>query len=190
MTGRINYYVTSWLVGLLGAAMLLVSCQPKHGRKELKERELMHNSFEELGGWHGERPATIVTEKAHTGHYAVRVDIAEPYSPTYRVPLGTLAKHRPRRLTISAWVWVPRSADDAMIVVAITRPDDRDHPIFTKNVYLANSSPFHFQKWKKVSRSLELPADIHADSELVLYLWLGYAKHPVYMDDISLTELW
>lgn len=177
-----------WPLWVLVAAWLASGCQPKDGRQDVKERQLMHNGFEELGAWHGDRPATLVTDKVHTGRYAVRVDAAAPYSPTYRMPLGTLTKHRPRRLTLSAWVWVPTADDNALLVAAITRPDDPDHPIFTKNIYLTDSGPFG--KWKQVSRSLELPADIHADYELVLYLWYGYAQHPVYLDDVLLTELW
>jgi len=173
---------------LLGAALLVGSCKPREGREEVRERKLMYSSFEELPSWHESPPATLVTDKAHTGRYAIRVDAASPYSPTYRVRLGALSKHRPRRLTVSAWVWVPGSEDDALLVAAITNPTDPDHPIFTKNVFLTDSGPF--QKWKKVSRSLDLPREIHADYELVLYLWYGNAQHPVYLDDITLTELW
>jgi hypothetical protein len=47
-----------------------------------------------------------------------------------------------------------------------------------------------FEKWKQISRSFELPSDIHSNSELVIYLWRGNAKGKVYSDDWQLTELW
>ncbi|WP_201977644.1 hypothetical protein [Hymenobacter rubidus] len=149
----------------------------------------MHTSFEDVAGWMPEIPPSLATEKAHTGKYSIRVDAQNAYSLTYRASLGALSSgHRPRRLTLSAWVWVPSFRENAVIVAAVTNPSDPDHPIMSKYVYLNDSGPF--EKWKYVSRDLDLPAEIHSTTQLVIYLWRVNAQEPVYADDLRLTELW
>lgn len=175
-----------WLLAPLG---LLASCQPRDGRPETKQRELMHTSFEELLGWMPEVPPSLTTEKAHSGKYAVRVDQAKAYSLSYRTPLGTLCPtHRPRRFTLNAWAWVPSAKDDAVIVFAISNANDLDHPIYQKSVFLTDNGPF--QQWKPVSRDFDLPENINSQSMLTIYLWNASATAPVYADDLQLTELW
>jgi hypothetical protein len=177
-----------WWFGPLILSMLFVGCQPKGGRQEVHERQIMYTSFEELAGWYKNPPINLVTEKARTGKYAVRVDTQSLYSPTYRVRLGDVCGHRPRRLTVSAWVWVPKVTDDAVIVVAVTDPNNRENLLLRKTIFLTDSGPY--SKWKKVSRSFEMPGGIRSNSELVVYLWHSDAKDPVYADDFSVTELW
>ncbi|GAC1367153.1 MAG: hypothetical protein NVS3B25_16630 [Hymenobacter sp.] len=178
---------TLWLLALPG--LLAAGCHPRGGRADIQQRELMHTGFEELAGWSPTLPPTLTTEKAHSGKYAVRVDPQHPYSATYRVALGELCPtHRPRRLTLRAWVWVPDFRNDAVLVASIANPGDPDRPVFHKSVFLTDSGPF--RQWKQVSRDLDLPATIQSGSELVIYLWKSTATEPVYADDLQLTELW
>lgn len=174
----------AWL-GLLG----LPGCHPRSGRALVLERELLSADFEKLAGWLPPPPAGLTTEKAHSGRYAIRVDPEHPYSITYRAPLGRLSPHhRPRRVTLSAWVWVPGPEGDARLVAAVYAASDPDHPFFSKNVFLTDSGPF--KAWKQVSRSLDLPDNIDSNSQLEIYLWNGGSSVPVYADDLQLTELW
>ncbi len=178
----------TWLLVLPGL-WAVAGCQPRGGRSATKQRELMHTSFEEMAGWAPEIAPTLTTVKVHTGKYAMRVDPQNAYSFTYRSSLGALCPgHRPRRLTLSAWVWVPRFQDNAVIVASISNPADPDHPILSKYLYLNDSGPFG--QWKYVSRDLDLPAGIHSNTQLVIYLWKVNANAPVYADDLRLTELW
>ena len=177
----------TWLL-MLPCLWVAAGCQPRDGRSTTRQHELMHTSFEELLGWMPELPATITTEKAHTGKYALRVDAQNAYSFTYRATLGSLCNHRPRRLTLSAWVWVPDREQDVILVAALNNPNDPDHPALTKHLYLNDSGPFG--KWKYVSRDLDLPMGIHSNAQLVIYLWKKNATEPVYADDLRLTELW
>lgn len=176
-----------WLPALL-SLWAVAGCQPHDGRSAIRQRVLMYTSFEEMVGWAPETPPTLTTVKAHTGKYALCVDPQHAYSFIYRSALGALCTHRPRRFTLSAWVWVPRFQDDAVIVLALSNPGDPDHPILSKSLYLNDSGPFG--KWKYVSRALDLPVSIHSDTQLVIYLWKMNASEPVYADDLQLTELW
>jgi hypothetical protein len=172
----------------LPCLLTIAGCHPRDGRAPVRERELMHTYFEDLDGWYPEA-AGLTTAKAHSGRYSVVVSPQQPYSVTYRAALGSLSPHhRPLRLTLSAWVWVPKAEDDARLVVSIMPAHDPDHPILNSHVFLNDSNVFG--NWHPVSRSIDLPEGIHADSQLVIYLWHGAAKSPVYADDLRLTELW
>ncbi|MBF9235840.1 hypothetical protein I2I05_00380 [Hymenobacter sp. BT683] len=173
------------LVGLLG----LAGCQPSAGRQPVQPRVLMQTGFEELASWLPEPHASLTTEKAYAGKFAIRVDSKHPYSVTYRMLLSKLSPHhRPRRITLSAWAWVPGPEADARFVLSIAPAGDPDHPFFTKYVFLADSRPFG--EWKPVSRSLDLPADLPSSSVLVVYMWQAGSPVPVYADDLRITELW
>lgn len=177
--------------GLVGIAALVAvaGCQHRNGRPPVRTRELMRTSFEEQArGWAPEVRPTLTAEKAHTGKYSVRVDAHNQYSATYRAELGALCpSHRPRRFTLSAWVWVPSVDDDAQLILSITNPDNPE-PVFRKALFVTDSGPFG--AWKRVSRSLDLPSTTTSKSQLAITLWKSNANAPVYADDLQLTELW
>lgn len=178
---------TGWLLFLL-SLLTMPGCRPRNGRPPVQERELMHTDFEGLDGWYP-AAAGLTTEKAHSGRYAVQVTPQQQFSVTYRAALGELTPHhRPLRLTLSAWVWVPTPTDDARLVLSIVPANDPDHALISKDIFLTDSRPFG--QWKQVSRSIDTPAGIHSDSRIVIYLWAGATKAPVYADDLRLTELW
>ena len=169
--------------------LALGGCHPRGGHVAVRQRELMHTSFEDFKGWAPEIVPLLATDKAHSGKFSLRVDPRQAYSPTFRAEIGKLCPtHRPRRFTLSAWVWVPSSDDEAAIVLGIANPNDLDHPFLRKTMYLSDGGPF--RQWKYVSRDIDMPADIHANSQLTIYLWKSNADEPVYADDLQLTELW
>jgi hypothetical protein len=183
--------ITLFFRYLTFAGLLAVAgCQPREGRVAAHERELMHTGFEELDGWlPTPRPVGLTSEKAHTGRYAISVDPQHPYSLTYRARLGSLVPfHRPRRVTLSAWVWVPSAEADARFVFSISPGGDPEHPVFTKNIFLTDQGPYG--TWKQVSRALDLPDNFDSNSQVVIYLWNAFSAAPVYADDLRLTELW
>ena len=175
---------------LAGVVALLAGCHPRDGRPTPRQRELARTDFEGFRGWAPAMLPQLATDKAHSGKFSLRVDPQHPYSPTFRAGLGQLFSHRPRRITLGAWVWVPGFRDDAVLVMAITNPDDPDNPVFRKEVYLNDSSPFGAWKW--VSRDLDIPLNTNfsSRSQLVVYLFAKDVTSPVYADDLLLTELW
>jgi hypothetical protein len=148
----------------------------------------MHTSFEDIEAFSKTPQPNLTNTKAHTGKVSMFVDGAHKYSVTYRKQLGDLCDHRPRRLTFSAWVWVASPDDEAMIIMAITPPGDPEHPVFRQSFFMTPLGGSG--KWKQIKQSVDLPAEIHANSDLVLYLWHAFAQSPVYTDDWQLTELW
>ena len=176
--------------GLAIAGLLTAGCHPRDGRTTPRQRELAHTDFEGFKGWAPAMMPYLATDKAHSGKFSLRVDGQHPYSPTFRAELGQLFSHRPRRITLGAWVWVPDFRDDAVFVVVISNPDNPDNPVFRKEVFLNDSSPFGAWKW--VSRDLDIPLNTYfsSRSQLVVYLFAKDSSNPVYADDLLLTELW
>ena len=68
---------------------------------------LVNNDFETIAGWLPEGPsATLSRDKAHSGHYSIKVDAAHEYSLTYKAALGQLHDTRIKKINISAWTFV------------------------------------------------------------------------------------
>lgn len=174
-----------WVMSSALAA--LSSCTGAPARPEVRERVMVSSSFENILGFAEQVPPSLTTEKAHTGRYAVRVDAQNQYSLTYHGTLGQLCTTKPRKFIFSAWVWVPRPEDEATLILALTSPDDPEHPLLHKNVYLTDRGPYG--KWKQVRREIDVPGTVNRNTRLALYLWNGTAQQPVYADDWQLAEL-
>ena len=182
-----SFFTTGWLAV---AGLLAAGCQPRDGRTTPRQHELAHTDFEGFKGWAPAMMPYLATDKAHSGKFSLRVDPQHLYSPTFRAELGQLTSHRPRRITLGAWVWVPSFRDDAVFVVVISNPENPDNPVFRKEVFLNDSSPF--AAWKWVSRDLDIPLNTYfsSRSQLVVYLFAKDVMSPVYADDLVLSELW
>lgn len=173
--------------GLLAGSVLLSAlsgCGPRAGYPEVHEQVVMRTDFEEPAS---PLPDSRTTTRAHSGRVATVVDSTHEFSETYRMQLGRLFSRRPRKLRLSAWVWVPRYEDDADLVVKIVDPNDASEPLFYQSMYLSDKGPY--QQWKRVSQDFDLPEELQSSTELSIYAWRGGAKQPIYLDDWELVEI-
>lgn len=177
-----------WWAGLLALALLPGGCTYRPAYPTAQEHQVFFNDFEHLVGWIQENNASLSTERAHSGRYAVRVDKDHPYSILYRLRLSQKFTARPRRMRLSAWTWVENSQEDAQLIFSLSAPNEpQEKSKLYRQIYLADDWPY--QRWTHVSRDFDLPAELSSQATLVVYLWAGGAAHPVYADDWELTEL-
>lgn len=176
------------LVGLAGFGGL-AGCHYHPAYPEVREHRVFFNDFEDLDGWLPDpaAAATLTTERAHSGRYSVMVDAAHPFSLTYHAKLGELVSLRPRRMRLSAWVWVENSSNDAKLVFSAGTPNDPGKPKAYAQVFLVDNWPY--RRWTHVSRDIDLPLDISSQSELSIYLWNDTSPDRVFADDWELTDL-
>ena len=173
----------------LGALLALAACHPREGLEDVRQRLVFREDFEHLDGWVPDPAASLSTEHAHSGRYSVKVSKAQPYSITYRLTLGQVFAQRPRRLHLSAWVWVPAAEEAAQLVLSISAPAPANTPLLLwKELFLNDEWPS--DRWAHVSRDFDIPASgTSSQSQLLVYLWHGGAHNPVFTDDWELTEL-
>jgi hypothetical protein len=172
----------------MGVGLLLTGCGYHQAYPDVREHRVFFNDFEHLDGWLPEVSPTLTTERAHSGRYAVKVDATHEYSLTYNLKLGDAFTMRPRRMRLSAWVWLEDSGEDAKLIFSLSAPDDpQDKSNLYTQVFLVDHWPY--KRWTHVTRDIELPPEVSSKAKLSVYLWRNSATHAVYTDDWELTEL-
>lgn len=174
------------LAGL--GVLLLAGCRARTAPDDVREHVVLAEDFEQFDGWLPDAEPSLTTERAHSGRYSVKVDKEHAFSITYHLELGKAFALRPRRMRLSAWVWVESAAEDAQIVFAINQPFIPDSPpLFRTSLYLADQWPY--RRWTHVSRDIVLPPGLSSHSKLMVYLWHNAAQNAVFTDDWTLTEI-
>ena len=148
---------------------------------------LVSSNFDTLAGWIPEaQSATLSRDKAHSGHYAVKVDPSHEYSLGYKAPLGQLHETRVKKIKVTAWTFVPTADAKAALVVTVGNPDPAsDKPLMWDAVEVDGTKDTG--KWTEVSKEFTIPENATATSPLGIYLWRTGGSQPVYLDDLRVT---
>lgn len=167
------------------AALGMVSCSKSSDATDANT--LVSNDFETLAGWLPDVPksATLTREKAHSGHYSLKVDAAHEYSLGFSAVLGQLHETRINKIKVSAWVFLPAADAQAALVTAVTDPAAPDKPLLWESLDLSLGKKVG--KWAQVSKVITLPATTAPTNALGLYLWRTSGNQPVYLDDLVVT---
>ena len=145
---------------------------------------MVNADFDTLAGWLPEpQNATLSREKAHSGQYSLKVDGVHEYSLGYRQALGQLRNIRVKKITVSAWAFVPSTDANASLVVAVTNPaNPAEKPLLWEGIDLGASKTYG--KWTEIKKTIALPDGVLPTSALGLYLWRTGGNKPVYLDDL------
>lgn len=166
-------------------SVLLASCAGKDDAK-VRGTLVTHNDFESVLGWNGIADASLTTEKAHSGKYAVRVGPENEFGYTYIQTLGKMSVPKVKAITLSAWVWVPSAQAASNLVVSIAHSPEVDKPVFYGTIPLATEAK-KFKEWQQVSQTFQLPDSVQTTNLLKSYLWRAGSTENVYVDDMTLS---
>lgn len=148
---------------------------------------LVSNDFDTLVGWLPDpQNATLTNEKAHSGHYSLKVDAGHDYSMGYREPLGRLTSTRLKRIVVSAWTLVPTADAHASLVVAVTNPaNPNEKPLLWEGIEIGKGAKLG--EWTELKKEVILPENVLPTNTLGLYLWRTGGDKPVYLDDLKVS---
>lgn len=172
------------LLGLLLFG-LLPGCQPPADEACV----LIQSDFEQFEGWFDPLPGFLNTEQAHSGRYSYRLGNGAEYGSVYRTTLAnTRCEGVPRRLRLSAWVYLPSGRiRKTKLVVQVDCHGRRP------NVWRAlevSEVVRRYQQWERVQKNIALPTDLDPSDELQFYVWHAEANgEPTWVDDL-LVEGW
>lgn len=170
---------------LAGAGFLLASCGGQE-EADAKGAVVTRNDFENVLGWGGNAEASLITERAHSGRYAVRVGPQNEFGYTYIQTLGKMSTARAKAVTVSAWVWLPSAQASASLVLAISRSPERNSSVFYGSIPLGTAAK-KFKDWQLVSQTFVLPDSAQDTNQLKCYLWRASATENAYADDITIS---
>jgi hypothetical protein len=172
--------LTTWIA----LALLMTACSSDANETKEKipdvaaDRVLFTTSFEDFEGWVAENPS-LNKEKAHTGHYSIKVDQNIEFSQTYTNQLARLSPKRFNKVRITAWGYLT-APGAAALVFQITRADQTS--VFYEKIDINKVN-----SWEQVSKVLTLPTVLDPMDQVRIYLWRASATAPAYLDDVKLS---
>lgn len=151
---------------------------------------LLTNTLDALDGWlPADQAAAITHERAHSGRAALRVGPGQDFSRTFNRLLGQLRNPFPRRLKVSAWVWLPSAQAVATLTTLVVDPAAPNAPALVR-ADLAPPGPCapsaNGPQW---SQTVAVPAAADAAKKLTIYLWHPGGDQPTYLDDLTVTAM-
>jgi ABC-type glycerol-3-phosphate transport system substrate-binding protein len=168
-------------------ALTLAACGGNGSNSDSDASVLMHTDFEGIDGWlPAEQNGTLTHEKAHSGKTAIKVDGTHEFSISFSKPFGQLHESRPKKVTISAWTFVPDAQAGASLVISISDPNAPNQPVLWQGIELAKESK-PYGEWKEISQTITIPATVGPNNKLGIYLWRTAGSRPVYADDFKVT---
>ena len=175
--------LTPLSIAVAVAGVALVSCSRNDGTEGAI---VTRNDFENVLGWGGNTDASITTEQAHSGKYAIKVGAQNEYGYTYIQTLGNMSTARVKKLTVSGWAWLPDKGATSQIVVSIAHSADKNSPVFYGSFALPDEVK-KYKSWQQISHTFTLPDSVQATNQLKCYLWRTSVNETVYVDDLTLS---
>jgi hypothetical protein len=157
---------------------------------EVPTNRLVDNDFESMDGWLGDNtPPSLTKEKAHSGHYGVKVSPTIEYSMGYQNPLSKLSSSQLQKIRVRCWVNLSKGTTETLLVTSVTNPSaPQAKPILWEGTKVAEKVK-SINKWEEISKVITLPANVANSSRLSVYLWSTGAKETVFMDDMTLEKV-
>ena len=171
-------------LGLAAAGLGLGACSSS-GSEEWPAGVITRNDFENVQGWGGANEAGVTTEKARSGKYSICVNPQTEFSYTYIRQLGQMSSGKPKKLTVTAWAWVPDKDAKASLILEIKHSPEKGTQVLYDGTELS-STVRSFKSWEQVTKTYVLPDSVAAANVVKLYIWRGSSPRPVYMDDVSI----
>jgi hypothetical protein len=162
-----------------GVAWLLSGCQQRNQEPCL----LVNSEFESDQGWETPLAPFLSTDQAHSGKYSYRLGQGAEYSSNYIVKLSQCG-FMPRRLRVSAWVYLPNGRIRSTFLVTQVLCHGR-RPDVWEGLEIA-SKVKRYQVWESIQKYIRLPDDLQPSDELKVYIWhTDPSGENIWFDDIQ-----
>ncbi|GAB3574254.1 hypothetical protein GCM10027345_07910 [Hymenobacter daeguensis] len=166
----------------------LSACHSNSGSQATSDPAVLTSAdFEQSIGWGDADPASLTTEKAHSGRWSVRVKPEVPFGYTYSRTLGDLSPTPLTRLVLEGQVLRVAAGSTAKLVVQVNTSPTDDTKVFYTAFPVEQAVP-KFGEWTAVSVPISLPTSATGTNKMKVYLWNDQATTPTYLDDVTLRK--
>lgn len=166
---RKNYPVLSVISLVIALAISFNACQQASEGNESYSK-IVFTDFEKADSLGAIIPATwknlntLVTDSAHSGTYASKIDSVHQFSALYEVALKDLDTNIPKEVRFSAYGAKLKPETTAIIVVSVS--GDKYYKGVAIDTLFKNTG-----EWKPVSSSFKLPEGLKSEDIIKAYVW-------------------
>jgi hypothetical protein len=178
------------VVAFLSVACLLFSCTDNTAsvpRGAADAAVLATADFEQSIGWGDADPASLTTEKSHSGKWSVRVKPEVAFGYTYSRALGELSPTPLTRMLLEGWVLREAAGSTAKLVVQVNTSSTDETKVFYTAFPVAPAVP-KFGEWTAVTVPISLPTSATGTNRIKVYLWNDQGTAATYLDDVTLRK--
>jgi hypothetical protein len=171
------------------AALLAGTVSCSKSDTALSDDVITANNFEAVSGWFP-APPSLTRDKAHSGHYSIKVDKDVEYGMGYSQLMSLASPTRLQKIKVSGWAMLSGPDAKATLIVQITDPaNPTAKPLYWQPLEL-NKVIKKMNDWTEFTQEFSLPANITPTQQLWVYLWRGApSTQAVYMDDLAVTKI-
>lgn len=173
------------IVPLAATLLLLPGCGDSK-EEATPSNQLAFNDYEAVVGWMPEQKS-VTRERAHSGHYAVKVDGANEYGMGYSMVLSRVLDHKPRKMHVEGWGYMTDAKSNARLDFQLVDLTNSNKAAFDDGIDYGTAIK-DYGKWVKISKDITLPENLNSAQELRVFLWRGAATTPAYIDDLRISE--
>ncbi|AMR27909.1 hypothetical protein A0257_12975 [Hymenobacter psoromatis] len=176
-----------WLAPLAGLSLLAATSCKQDSTTDGTSTLLAFNDYEAVVGWVPNPSPSVTSERAHSGHYCVKVGPQDEFGMGYAMVLEKIIDHRPRKLRVEAWGFMTDANATAKIGFQLFNAA-QDKVLFSDGIEYADAIKTP-GKWVKISKDITLPADVAGNQQIRVFLWRSVAGSPAYVDDLKISEV-
>jgi hypothetical protein len=143
--------------------------------------------FEQSIGWGDADPASLTTEKAHSGKWSVRVQPNVPFGYTYSRTLGDMSATPLLRLVVEGWILRVAPGSTAKLVVQVNASATDDTKVSYTAFPIESAVP-KFGEWTAIQVPISLPTTATGTNKIKVYLWNDQGTAATYLDDLTVRK--
>jgi hypothetical protein len=167
------------------ALAILTACGNDNPAPDILGKDvLMTSDIDSLPGWIPD-PNALKPGPAHSGKYALRVDVEHEFTPNYKVLLGQLSPSRLRGVKLEAWAYATDKNSSGKLEFVLRTPDGQE--MFRDQTRLEEMKPYG--EWVPIRKEIIFPPSVNSTTQLVIYVSRADSQTPAYVDDLKLTAL-
>jgi len=167
------------------ALILMVGCTSTETSSSSADL-ISQNDFESLDGWLPV-PSSVTMERAHSGHYATKIDVSVEYGLGYASTLAKAGLVAGQDIEVSAWALRTGAEANGAIVVQVVDAIDGQQ-VYWQALQIGEQVKT-YNRWMLIKKRFQLPKNALANHQLRVYPWRNQASQPAYFDDIRLLRV-
>jgi hypothetical protein len=162
--------------------ILFCFCNCGYNNKTL----IFSNDMDMATTWKGYSSSNVIyVEKAHSGKYVCKLDVSNPFSPTFYSQIKKISSKPLKSLVISEWIFLKGGGSDPSLVADFRDKDEKTLEWLSEP---AKDAVLERNIWVNVYLTIDLTKNKRNNPENYIRIYsLNNSKEEVLVDDLKIS---